>query len=299
MKITISGELGGGKTVLGKLLCEKLQCKMISVGGIQRELAEKYGMTTIEFNKYMETHPEIDHECDNKVVEYGKSDANLILDSRLAWHFVPHAFKIHLIININIAGERIFNDSVRKNEQNKDLQDTINNIRIRKASECKRFMEQYKLDIDRLANYDIVVDSSFITPEELANFVIAKFHQKEAGVLKPQVWLSPKNAFPLKNIENLNSDSVTESVQKVGFNEEEPIEVIKWENNFFIYNGHKRCWAALVSGMKLMPVKVINVDTNILPDGQSVQTYIEKNYIPEYIASWEKVNDFRFVSYFK
>ena len=174
MKIAISGELGGGKTVLGKLLCEKLDYKLISVGSIQRELAEKHGMTTVEFNKYMETHPEIDHECDRKVVEYGKSEDNLILDSRLAWHFVPQAFKIHLIINIDIAASRVFNDTIRKNEKNIDLADTKENIIIRKSSEIKRFKEQYTVDIDNYKNYDISIDTSYITLESLADFVITR-----------------------------------------------------------------------------------------------------------------------------
>ncbi len=277
MKITISGELGGGKTVLGKLLCEKLDYKLVSVGSIQRELAEKHGMTTIEFNKYMETHPEIDHECDNKVVEYGESESNLVLDSRLAWHFVPSAFKIHLVVHLKIAASRIFNDTVRKNEKNTDLEDTINNIRIRKASECKRFKEQYNLDIDRLANYDLVVDSSYIDPEDLANFVIEHFNKMNADTPKPQIWLSPKNIFLFQSTRELspeNGDSVLNSIQENGYNVLEPIQVMRWENVFFLYDGYKRCSAAIATDLKLIPAILVNPDSDTLPNGQSVEQYI-------------------------
>jgi len=175
LKITISGELGSGKTVLGKLLCDKLFFKLVSVGGIQRELAQTYGMTTLEFNKHIETHPELDVECDNKVSEYGQSPDNLILDSRMAWHFVPHAFKIHLIVSNEIAAKRIFTDEKRKNETYSDLNEAIEQIKSRKKSEVKRFKEQYNVDIDDLSNYDLVVDTSIISPEELSNLVIEKF----------------------------------------------------------------------------------------------------------------------------
>ena len=177
LKITISGELGSGKSVLGKLLCDKLFFNLISVGGIQRELAQAYGMTTLEFNKYMETHPELDIECDNKVAEYGRSSDDIILDSRMAWHFVPHAFKVHLIISNEIAAQRIFADNQRKNESYSDVNETMEQIRLRKNSEVKRFKEQYNVEINDYSNYDLVVDTSDITPEKLADHVIDNFQR--------------------------------------------------------------------------------------------------------------------------
>ena len=156
----------------------------------------------------METHPEIDIECDKKVEEYGLSDSNLILDSRLAWHFVPHAFKIHLIVNIDIAGTRIFKDTVRKNEQNNDLEHTIQNIRTRKESENKRFKEQYNVDTTNFSNYDLVIDSSFITPENLADFVIDKIDKWKNGVPFPKIWLSPRNVYPTQSIREHSSEFI-------------------------------------------------------------------------------------------
>ncbi|RPH31153.1 MAG: hypothetical protein EHM93_14705 [Bacteroidales bacterium] len=302
MKIAISGELGGGKTVLGKLLCEKLECKLISIGSIQRDLAEKHGMTTIDFNKYMETHPEIDQECDNKVVEYGKSEFNLILDSRLAWHFVPHAFKIHLIVNIDIAASRIFNDTIRKNEQNSDILDTINNIKIRKASERKRFKEQYNVEIDNYRNYDIIIDTSYITPERLADFVIEKLDKWGNKKAIPKIWLSPKNIFPMQSIREHSTNyvqSITKSIQENGYNELEPIKVIQLDNCFFLYDGHKRCFAAIKTGMDLLPVTVINTEENTLPYGQPFSEYIKDNYLLKNVYDWEDIHNFRFAKYFQ
>ena len=301
LKISISGELGSGKTVLSKLLCEMLDFKIISVGGIQRELAEKHGMTTLEFNQYMETHPEIDIECDKKVVDYGLSNTNLILDSRLAWHFVPHAFKIHLIVNIDIAAARIFNDKVRKNEQNNDLQDTLNKINLRKASECKRFREQYAVDVDDFNNYNLVIDTSYILPENLAKFVVEKFGKWQNKMHFPTLWLSPKNIYPLKSIrEHSNSivKNIKDSVLQNGFDDAEPIEIIKHENNFFIYNGHKRCRAAFQSGMDLIPTTIINAEKVALPNGQLFSEYIKDNYILKNIYDWEEMHSFRFARYF-
>jgi CMP/dCMP kinase len=300
MKITISGELGAGKTVLGKLLCQKLGYSLVSVGSIQRELAEKHGMTTIEFNKYMETHPEIDHECDNKVREYGQSQSGLVLDSRLAWHFVPDAFKVHLVVDINTAAARIFNDKIRKNENNADLQDTVKNIRIRKASECKRFMEQYQLDIDNLANYDLVVDSSHIDPENLADFVIMQI-KKTIETPKPQVWLSPKNLYPLdalcREIPDIIFSSYPTDCEGCVINNM-AVQVIKHDNAFFIYNWHDKCRRAIASAMSIMPVEIVNISGSELPCGGQADQYIAKMYKIDIVKSWEEANVFRFADYY-
>lgn len=299
-KITISGELGSGKSSLSKLLCEKADFKILSVGAIQRELAVQHGMSTLEFNKYMETHPEIDIECDNKVVEYGLSEANLILDSRMAWHFVPHAFKIHLLVNMHIAAERIFNDDIRKNEQNNDIEHTLQNIITRKASEVKRFKEQYKVNIDNLQNYNFVVDSSFISPENLADFVLKQFNSWKSQQSFHRVWLSPKNLFPLQGIRAHGArytNELKESIATNGYKESEPIQVIQQDGLYFIYDGHKRCTSSISLGLDLVPVVVLNEEAEQLPNGQTFSDYIKDHYIVTNVYDWEDMNGFRFASY--
>lgn len=299
-KITISGELGSGKSILSKLLCEKADFKIISVGAIQRELAESHGMSTLQFNKYMETHPEIDIECDNKVVEYGLTEANLILDSRMAWHFVPHAFKIHLLVNINIAANRIFNDNIRKNEQNDDIEHTIENIRLRKGSEVKRFKEQYSVDINNLQNYNIVIDSSFITPKGLSDFVLKQFEAWKFKKSFHRIWLSPKNLFPMQGIREHGArytNVVKESISVNGYKEEKPIEVIQQEGLYYIYDGHKRCTSSISLGLDLVPVIILNQEKEQLSNGQSFIDYIKDHFSMTNVYDWEDMNGFRFESY--
>ena len=51
MKISITGDLGSGKTTVAKLLCAKLGYSYFSTGAIQRELAQKLGVDTLSLNK--------------------------------------------------------------------------------------------------------------------------------------------------------------------------------------------------------------------------------------------------------
>ena len=99
-----------------------------------------------------------------------------ILDSRLAWHFVPSSFKVFIKVKPEVAPQRVLADKVRSNEpDNKDLQSTIDNLQARMQSECKRFKEYYDIDYRNEDNFDLVVDSSSLTAEEVAETIIRAY----------------------------------------------------------------------------------------------------------------------------
>ena len=63
--ISLTGDLGSGKSTVSTILCKQLHYEYIYTGQIQRRIAERYAMTTNELNVYAETHPEIDREIDD------------------------------------------------------------------------------------------------------------------------------------------------------------------------------------------------------------------------------------------
>jgi cytidylate kinase len=293
-KISISGDLGSGKSVLARRLESNINFKLISVGVIQRKLAQKYGLSTTEFNKYMETHSEIDIECDNMVSEYGKSNESIILDSRLAWHFVPQSFKIHLIVNRRIAGQRIFNDTVRENEKYQSIEETIQSNIVRRSSEVLRFKQQYHVDIDNLNNYDLVIDTSFATPEEIFNLVIIEYTKWKEEKRVNKLWLSPKNIFPTDKLNDQAKvyQDICESIISSGFNYEHPVTVIKSDGSFLIFDGHKRISAAIKSNLNLIPCKLIGRDDPVF--GLKIE-FIFSTFDQAIIEEWETVHGFKFL----
>ena len=172
--ISITGDLGSGKSTVSKILTERLNYEYIYTGKIQRELADKYQMTTLELNRYAETHPEIDEEIDATFKSLNDS-TELIVDSRLAWFFIPKSFKVYLKTEVEVAAERISNDKLRKSEKYVSLEEAVRDIIARKQSENKRYVELYGADCSDLSNFDFVIDCSQITPEEVAEKIIEKF----------------------------------------------------------------------------------------------------------------------------
>ena len=58
--ITISGDLGGGKSVLANALVDYWGAEAYSTGTIQRKMAAERGISTLELNKLAETDKTID-----------------------------------------------------------------------------------------------------------------------------------------------------------------------------------------------------------------------------------------------
>ena len=172
--ISLTGDLGSGKSTVSNLLIKQLNYDYIYTGKIQREIADKYNMTTLELNKYAETHPEIDEEIDSTFKSL-KNSSNLIVDSRLAWFFIPNSFKVFLKTDLMVSVKRISNDKQRRNEKYASDEEAANHIMARKASENKRYMELYGADCSDLSNFDLVVDTSFITPEQVAEIILTEY----------------------------------------------------------------------------------------------------------------------------
>ena len=173
-KISLTGDLGSGKSHVSRLLSEKLGFRIVSTGFIQREIAEKYKMTTLELNEYTKTHPEIDDEIDGTISKLQETDESLIFDSRLAWHFAPKSFKVYLTVNMDEAARRIFYDK-RTSENYQNIEEARDKILARRKSELERFKDYYNIDYSDLGNYDLIVDTTHINPEEVSEKIIKAF----------------------------------------------------------------------------------------------------------------------------
>ena len=165
--IVMSGDIGSGKSSVATALKELTQFDIIGTGTIQRAIATQRGLTTLELNKISQTDRSIDDEIDSYVINLGKTQDNLILDSRLAWHFIPSAFKVFLAVDPVVGAELVFG-AARNDEKNPSLEITLENNLKRQAIEDERFNQLYGIHFRNHSNYDLVIDTSFTSPEVIA-----------------------------------------------------------------------------------------------------------------------------------
>ena len=195
VKISLAGDLGSGKSTVGAILAEKLHAAVYSTGTIQRKIAEEMGMTTLQLNQYMETHPEIDGKIDDGLRALEHSPENIIIDSRMAWHFVPSSFAVYMAADARVAAERILKAG-RSSEPFASVEEAMRSIADRRASEAARYFQLYGVHIKDLENYDYVVDTSYITPEEAAAHILAHYQSFVRGESFPRYELSALRLFP-------------------------------------------------------------------------------------------------------
>lgn len=172
--ITLSGDIGGGKSSVALALQQLTGYEIIGTGAIQRAIAKQRGITTLELNHISQTDRSVDDEIDSYVINLGQTRDELIIDSRLAWHFIPNAFKVFLNVDPLIGAERVFNAS-RSEEHNPSLDATLENNAKRQAMEDERFYKLYNIRFREPSNYNLVVDTSHDTPEQIATNIQQQF----------------------------------------------------------------------------------------------------------------------------
>ncbi|MDR1739598.1 MAG: cytidylate kinase family protein [Bacteroidales bacterium] len=172
--ITLTGDLGSGKSTVSAILIKELGYKYIYTGDILRDIADRKGMSVMELNSYAETHPEIDKEIDDNFINL-KNEENLIVDSRLAWHFLPNSFKVFLKVEPSVAAQRIVKDKLRKNEQYQSPEEAVKILNDRKQSELKRYMRLYGVDCAEMNNYNLIIDTSTMSPDEVAEQILSEY----------------------------------------------------------------------------------------------------------------------------
>lgn len=172
MIITISGDAGSGKSTLAKKLEAALGFPRLYVGGIRRKMAEEMGMTLEEFNTWSETNPDGDIPVDQRVVEEVKKLDNAIVEGRVMYHFLPESIKIFVAVDTRVAAERIFKELTEDTSRNEardltSVEAVEQSLITRKASDEARYKKYYNIDVFNPDNYDLVIDSSNLSIDEV------------------------------------------------------------------------------------------------------------------------------------
>ncbi|NCN51744.1 AAA family ATPase [archaeon] len=174
-KITITGEIGSGKTTIGKVLAKKIDCNFLSVGGLRREIAKERGLTIQELNKIGETENWTDKIVDKKQIDLGKTKKTFIFEGRLSWHFIPNSFKIFLKVNEEIGAKRVLSEKRDSEEKTNLIKEQIKINKKRSESDKSRYKSIYGIEnfFDK-KHFDLIIDTSSLTPEEVVEIILTQ-----------------------------------------------------------------------------------------------------------------------------
>ena len=181
MIISISGRPCSGKSTIAKLIEQKHGFKRIGVGDLFKEEAKRRGLSAEEFNALCMTDPSYDYYIDKQSEILGKQyeGQKYIFDSRLAWHFVPKSFKVFVTLDDDTMADRLINSDREGKEKYTSKASAKKSLKNRQALEQERYKKIYDIDLYDMGNYDLIVDSSNKTPEELVELIMKEYKAKK------------------------------------------------------------------------------------------------------------------------
>jgi predicted cytidylate kinase len=287
--IAISGELGTGKTSVARHVAEKKGFEVLSSGDVHRMIAEGRGISTVELNHRAEVEPEIDAQIDGELVRLGETDSPTVFDSRLAWHFVPGALKIHLVADAGVTAQRLFGARANAVESYSEVEAAAEGARARQASERGRFLEKYGVDIWRLGNYDLVIDTTEAGIEEVVEVVCDVL---ESGQIGQRLRVSPRRVIPTgRALAEVAQDGEHGSpgAESVCLGYSRPF--------FFVVTGHSGLSRAIRRQERLLPAELKGEGDGDLIGGVSAADYLRGEAKQAWVYDWEDAHDFRFAEY--
>jgi cytidylate kinase len=177
--ITIAGSLGSGKSSTAKAVASTLGFRHFSSGDLFRQLAVARGESIEAMNISAEVQRDIDLKVDSLLQEMYRTDEKLVIDSRMAWHWMPLSFKVFLVVDPDTAAERIYShlqEEGRMSEDATSVQEVRKSIDRRFASEQKRYAALYGVNATDPLNFDVVINTKHNDLKTVTAIVGAAYH---------------------------------------------------------------------------------------------------------------------------
>ena len=187
--ITIAGSPGSGKSSTAKAVAAALGFRHFSSGDLFRKLAAERGESIEAMNISAEVQRHIDLSVDNLLKEMYLSETKLVINSRMAWRWMPESFKVFLVLDPDTAAKRIF-DSLKKEGRQSEEAQSVEEVRLsvdrRFASEQRRYNALYGVNPTEPLNFDLVLNTKQNGLKTVAAILVAAYlawHGNDTGQL--------------------------------------------------------------------------------------------------------------------
>lgn len=281
------------------MISDKLGWEYYSTGVVQRGIAQAMGITTLELNHIAETDKSIDEKIDGVFASLDAKD-NVVIDSRMAWHFLPNSFHVRLIVSPEEAANRILRDTTRDAEKYASSLVAIRDIEARTVSERSRYKNTYKVDVAKIVNYDLIIDTEFLSPETVTELIIAAYTMWKVSLPYAKNIISPKIAIPSNSIRHLDTLKVsdyTEVLLREGFVSNDISSVLYYRGHHIILDRHELFCAAVRSNMPVVPVQLVEKLDEIGLSNLSVERFAADSVRLHNIYDWEDACGLKYATY--
>lgn len=289
--ISLTGDQGSGKSTVASELESRWGVKKYYTGAVLREIALKRGIDILAANHLATADPSIDREIDAVYKSLAQTPEDLIVDARLAWHFLPQSFKIKLTVCPDIAAERIFRDKIRKAEHVDSPPQIKASIMARSNSEIDRFKNTYGINIQDDSNYDLLIDTANVGAQQVADLIDRLSPRFFSGEHTEHRWISPRSMYPsiMPNVTDRGLELPPDEFDNV------PITVVDMGRLYLIVDGHVRTSKAVMAGIPFIPVRSVKPDEVVPGRTLTGAEFYRQNLNLAAITEWQNVHGFNYL----
>lgn len=191
--ISLSGKPGSGKSSTADRIAELLGYTRFSAGEMVRKKIKENNITLAEYNAQAAEDPGLDEIVDSKLREL-RSSTEIVVDSRLGFHWLPESFKVYLELDLKDAIDRVLKDAEQNASRSVELgvapekNAVTKEITNRLTSEQTRFKAIYNVDPYDTSHFDLIINTASEQPQSVALIII---HHYEAW-LRTDRWTQIK-----------------------------------------------------------------------------------------------------------
>lgn len=177
--ITIAGKPGSGKSTTSKGLAASLGYLHFSSGDFFRAIGKERGFDVLATNLLAEQEKNIDEAVDEKLRDLGEKENQMVIDSRMAWHWMPYSLRVYLDLDLTIAAERILGHTDEARRAAEFIPDSptlyAKTLQDRLDSESKRYMNLYNVNPYDPSNYDLVIDTAIHDSQAVQKIILETY----------------------------------------------------------------------------------------------------------------------------
>ncbi|MBN1539241.1 MAG: cytidylate kinase family protein, partial [Candidatus Thermoplasmatota archaeon] len=157
------------------ILEDILKVEYIYAGRIFRDLAIELGLTLEEFGTLCEGDRSYDSSLDERMLKRAKL-GDVLIEGRMIGPLckklgIP-SFRIFINAESSIRSERM------RERDGGEIEDVVKLMEEREASETKRYLNYYGIDPNDPSYYDLVIDSTSLSPEEEVALILEKLGER-------------------------------------------------------------------------------------------------------------------------
>lgn len=169
--ICIGGLVGSGKDSVADSVAEKLKFQRVRL--TPKDVAQRMGITIMEYQGYIEKNLAIDKEFDKMMVKEARKSDSVVSTWLGPWMIKEAALRVWLETSPKARAERIS----KRDEMSKAK--ALKHVNERDMHNRGRYMALYSVDIYNHSHFDLIINTENYSVDQIADIVVAAYRAKE------------------------------------------------------------------------------------------------------------------------